>query len=102
MFRIALPFSAALFAASAASAQVYEVRLAGYEIKPNDPVILTCLDGAGPVGLDSSNTLEMNVNGALAVPISFGHRVIVGEACVADFEAAAAENGWDYVITPLE
>ncbi|WP_168017135.1 hypothetical protein [Halomonas salinarum] len=102
MMRIALLFFAVLFTASAAGAQIYEVQLADDEISPNEPVILTCLDGAEPVTLDSSNTLEMSVDGALAAPISFGYRVIVGEACVADFESTADENGWDYVITPLE
>lgn len=102
MHRMIFTCSAMILAASAASAQLYMVKLADYDSRPGNPVVLTCLEGAAPPVTGSSPTIELAVSGALAVPVTYGYPVIVGEPCVAEFEEAAEENGWDYVITPLD
>jgi hypothetical protein len=95
-------FSAALLAASSANAQVYMVRADGQDIRPHAPVVLTCLEDETRPDTGAAPTLQMRVDGALAAPVRFGHAVYVGSACVTRFEEAAEENGWSYVITPVE
>ncbi len=88
--------------ASAAAAAVFEVRNAGHESRSGDPVVITCMDGETRPEVGNSPVVEMDVQGALAAPLSMGYTVFSGEACIQQFEDAAQENGWDYIITPVQ
>ncbi len=55
-----------------------------------------------PSALGDGPVMELRVAGALAAPVSFEYVVYSGEACVGEFEDAAEQNGWDYVMTPVD
>ena len=88
--------------ASSATAEVFEIRLAGHENRSGNPVVITCMDGETRPEVGDSPVVEMDVSGALAAPVSMGYPVFSGEACIQEFEDAAQENGWDYVIRPIQ